>query len=50
MMEERAAKRRIWPGVDVQIIRDWVVRFNAEGPDGLINRRAPGKPSRLNDV
>lgn len=37
-------------GAGVQIIRDWVVRFNAEGPDGLINRRAPGKPSRLNDV
>ena len=37
-------------GVGVQIIRDWVVRFNAEGPDGLINRRAPGKPSLLNDT
>lgn len=34
--------------VTVQIIRDWVVRFNAEGPDGLINRKAPGQPSRLN--
>lgn len=37
-------------GVGVQIIRDWVVRFNAEGPDGLINRRAPGKPSLLNEA
>ncbi len=37
-------------GVTLQIVRDWVVRFNAEGPDGLINRKAPGQPSRLNDV
>ncbi|MEL6997100.1 MAG: helix-turn-helix domain-containing protein, partial [Pseudomonadota bacterium] len=22
-------------GVGLQIIRDWVIRFNAEGPDGL---------------
>ncbi len=35
-------------GVTVQIVRDWVVRFNAEGPDGLINRKAPGQPAKLN--
>jgi transposase len=35
--------------VTVQIVRDWVVRFNGHGPDGLINGRAPGKPSLLND-
>lgn len=34
-------------GVTVQIVRDWVLRFNAEGPDGLIDRKAPGKPSVL---
>ena len=28
-------------GVGLQIVRDWVVRFNAEGPDGLIDRKAP---------
>lgn len=28
--------------VTLQIVRDWVVRFNAEGPAGLIDRRAPG--------
>ena len=37
-------------GVTLQIVRDWVMRFNAEGPDGLINRKAPGQPSRLNDA
>ena len=37
-------------GVTLQIVRDWVVRFNAEGPDGLLNRKAPGQPSRLNDA
>ncbi len=26
--------------VTVQIIRDWVVKFNAHGPDGLIDRKA----------
>ena len=35
--------------VTLQIVRDWVVRFNARGPDGLINGKAPGKPSLLND-
>jgi transposase len=37
-------------GVTLQIIRDWVVKFNAHGPDGLIDRKAPGQPSRLNDT
>jgi transposase len=32
-----------------QIVRDWVERFNAEGPDGLIARKQPGMPRRLND-
>lgn len=35
--------------VTVQIVRDWVVRFNDRGPDGLINGKVPGKPSLLND-
>lgn len=29
-------------GVGLQIVRDWVVRFNAEGAAGLIDRKAPG--------
>ena len=36
-------------GVGLQIIRDWVLRFNAQGPDGLIDRKAPGPVPRLND-
>ncbi|MDB5243825.1 MAG: helix-turn-helix domain protein [Spirosoma sp.] len=28
--------------VTPQMVRDWVVRFNAEGPDGLIDRKASG--------
>ena len=35
-------------GVGLQIVRDWVLRFNAEGPDGLIDRKAPGPTPRLN--
>lgn len=34
--------------VDVQSIRDWVLRFNGEGPDGLIDRKSTGAPARLN--
>ncbi len=37
-------------GVGLQIVRDWVVRFNAEGPSGLIDRKAPGKAPRLSDA
>jgi hypothetical protein len=36
-------------GIGLQVIRKWVVRFNADGPNGLIDRKAPGKPSKLND-
>ena len=36
-------------GVTLQIVRDWVVKFNAHGPDGLIDRKPPGQPSRLTD-
>jgi transposase len=35
-------------GVTLQIIRDWVMKFNAAGPGGLIDRKAPGQPSLLN--
>jgi transposase len=34
-------------GVTLQIVRDWVLRFNEGGPDALINRKAPGKPPLL---
>jgi transposase len=37
-------------GVTLQIVRDWVLKFNALGPCGLIDGKAPGKPSRLNDA
>ena len=37
-------------GVTLQIVRDWVVKFNAHGPEGLIDRKPPGPPSRLTDV
>ena len=37
-------------GVTLQIVRDWVLKFNAAGPDGLIDRTAPGQPPRLTDA
>lgn len=37
-------------GVTLQIVRDWVIRFNARGPDGLLDGKAPGKPPILTDA
>ena len=37
-------------GVTLQIVRDWVVKFNTQGSAGLIDRKAPGQPPRLNDA
>jgi hypothetical protein len=34
-------------GVGLQIIRDWVLHFNERGPDGLLNGKSPGQPSKL---
>jgi len=34
-------------GVGLQSIRDWVLRFNASGPEGLIDAKAPGKSPKL---
>jgi transposase len=45
----RTAAARIG-GVGLQIVRDWVVRFNAFGPDGLLDGKAPGPRPRLDDA
>src|SRR5512145_1115468 len=45
----RSAAARIG-GVGLQIVRDWVLRFNARGPDGLLDGKASGPRSRLNDA
>lgn len=36
-------------GVTLQVVRDWVIRFNTEGADGLVNRKAPGATPTLTD-
>src|SRR6266481_338905 len=36
-------------GVTLQIIWDWVMRFNARGASGLLDGKSPGQPTRLND-
>lgn len=36
--------------VTLQIVRDWVVRFNTEGPAGLIDRKAAGRTPLLSDT
>ena len=37
-------------GVTLQVVRDWVLRFNTQGPAGLIDRKAPGNKPLLNPV
>jgi len=34
-------------GMDRQTLRDWVIRFNAQGADGLINIPSAGVPPKL---
>lgn len=34
--------------VGLQTVRDWVLRFNAAGPDGLVDGKAPGQTPKLN--
>ena len=36
--------------MDRQTLRDWVHRFNASGPSGLIDRQSPGRPPKLNET
>src|ERR1700678_4282166 len=36
-------------GVGLQTVRDWVLRFNLRGPDGLVDGKSTGHPSKLND-
>ncbi len=37
-------------GVGLQVIRDWVLRFNAGGANELIDRKATGQPAKLDDA
>src|SRR3989449_11722029 len=37
-------------GMDRQTLRDWVIRFNEQGPDGLVNIPSPGVPPKLDDT
>ena len=34
-------------GVGLQTLRDWVLRFNAKGPDGLVDGKSTGRPPLL---
>ena len=49
MMEDTLSRaetsRRV--GVDVQTLRDWVVRYNEAGVDGLRDAARPGRPPKL---
>ena len=37
-------------GMDRQTLRDWVIRYNEKGADGLINIPSPGMPPKLTDT
>ena len=48
-----ALRRRGSAGWVLQIVRDWVERFKARGPDGLLDGKAPDKldvPANLNII
>ncbi len=49
-MGARAGEAAEFAGVGPQTVRDWVLRFNAEGPNGLLNRKAPGRVPLLSEV
>src|ERR1700693_1711206 len=36
-------------GMDRPTLRGWVVMFNEQGPEGLINKPSPGAPGKLTD-
>ncbi len=46
-MSREAAARAA--GMDRQTLRDWVVRFNAEGTAGLRDQPRPGRPTRMTE-
>ena len=46
-MSREAAARAA--GMDRQTLRDWVIRFNAEGVDGLRDAPRPGRPARMTE-
>jgi transposase len=46
MSRERAARQA---GMDRQKLRDWVIRFNAEGVEGLRDRPKSGRPPWLDE-
>ena len=37
-------------GMDRQTLRDWVHRFNEEGPEGLMDRPHTGRPRQLSEA
>jgi transposase len=37
-------------GVTLQVVRDWGVKFNAHGPEGLIDRKPPGRSPKLTNT
>ncbi len=37
-------------GVTLQVVRDWVVKFNAHGPEGLRDRKPPGRSPKLTNT
>lgn len=37
-------------GMERQTLRDWVLRFNADGPEGLLDRPRGGSKSRLSQA
>lgn len=45
----RRSEAARFTGVGLQTVRHWVLCFNAERPEGLVNRRAPGPAYKLSE-
>ena len=49
-MTAARARRQLGSGAwGCRPLRDWVLRFNFRGPDGLVDGKSTGHPSKLND-
>ena len=46
-MSREAAARSA--GMDRQTLRDWVIRFNADGVEGLRDQHRSGRPTRMTE-
>jgi hypothetical protein len=47
--EHRAKMPAKIGGMNRQMLQDWAIRFNEEGPEGLANKPSPGASGKLDE-